>query len=307
MLDLSPKSAVKLGGLLLPNVFITNSDSLPTSLIGSFSLAEQDYFPALQGMIVYNSNPDLSGGTGLFVWNGSDWKRTGAVTCTVVYKNSPNGTAAGKTNSTALKAEIYAIYNDGTTGGGTDRKLKLTAQVKDCPCCGAYTVDGGWLTFMCYNLGASSAYVTPAQQIAAMETSPNSVMGSIYQWGKKKAWSNNGTVSGWSDQATTGATSAGYNADDSAWGYGTVKNTTYDPCPDGFRVPSPEQWLSICGVSQLNMIAEDNPIPTLSGNVWYLRKNGDQIGDHLFLPNIPFRRGSDGSIYTIPDMLIRII
>jgi hypothetical protein len=78
MLDLSPKSAVKLGGLLLPNVFITNSDSLPTSLIGSFSLAEQDYFPALQGVIVYNSNPDLSGGTGLFVWNGSDWKRTGA-------------------------------------------------------------------------------------------------------------------------------------------------------------------------------------------------------------------------------------
>ncbi|MDR1764461.1 MAG: hypothetical protein LBR64_11035, partial [Dysgonamonadaceae bacterium] len=29
MLDLNPKSAANLGGLLLPNVFITNRDSLP--------------------------------------------------------------------------------------------------------------------------------------------------------------------------------------------------------------------------------------------------------------------------------------
>jgi hypothetical protein len=78
MLDLSPKSAAKLGGLLLPNIFITDSDSLPASLLGSFSLDERDNFPDLKGMVVYNSNPDLAGGEGLFVWNGSGWKKTGA-------------------------------------------------------------------------------------------------------------------------------------------------------------------------------------------------------------------------------------
>jgi uncharacterized protein (TIGR02145 family) len=78
ILDLNPKSISQHGGLLLPNVFITNSDSLPAALAGSFSDAERDYSPNLAGLVVYNSNPDLAGGLGIFVWDGSDWKKTGA-------------------------------------------------------------------------------------------------------------------------------------------------------------------------------------------------------------------------------------
>ncbi|MDR1762950.1 MAG: hypothetical protein LBR64_03195, partial [Dysgonamonadaceae bacterium] len=77
MLDLNPKSAANLGGLLFPNIFITNTDSLPASLPGSFTPAEQDYFLDLQGMVVYNSNTDLAGGVGLFVWDGWEWKKIG--------------------------------------------------------------------------------------------------------------------------------------------------------------------------------------------------------------------------------------
>ncbi|MDR1763305.1 MAG: hypothetical protein LBR64_05050, partial [Dysgonamonadaceae bacterium] len=77
-LDLNPKSAANLGGLLFPNVFITSADSLPASLPGSFTPAEQDYFLDLQGMVVYNTNSALAGGVGLFVWDGGKWEKTGA-------------------------------------------------------------------------------------------------------------------------------------------------------------------------------------------------------------------------------------
>jgi hypothetical protein len=78
MLDLNPKSAANLGGLLLPNVFITNRDSLPVGLMGSFSPAERDVNMTLQGLVVFNSNPAIAGGNGIgvYIWDGNIWRHS---------------------------------------------------------------------------------------------------------------------------------------------------------------------------------------------------------------------------------------
>lgn len=67
---------------------------------------------------------------------------SGAVTATVVYQKTLSsaggidGTAKGKDDTTALKVDIYAVYNNNANGTGEDRQVKLTATVKDCSCCG---------------------------------------------------------------------------------------------------------------------------------------------------------------------------
>ena len=62
-------------------------------------------------------------------------------TATVSYNNALNSLAFGLTNSNPLTGDIYVVYNDGATNNGTDRQLKLTAQVKDCSCCGTSFTD----------------------------------------------------------------------------------------------------------------------------------------------------------------------
>jgi hypothetical protein len=80
LLDLNPQSLAKRGGLLLPNVFITNCDSLPVDMMGNFTPAERDVNAALRGLIVYNDNAATVGGTGegIYIWDGNVWRRAGA-------------------------------------------------------------------------------------------------------------------------------------------------------------------------------------------------------------------------------------
>ncbi|MDR1762787.1 MAG: hypothetical protein LBR64_02355, partial [Dysgonamonadaceae bacterium] len=53
---------------------------MPASLVGVDALtdAQRDYYLDLQGMVVYNTNSDLAGGVGLFVWDGWEWKKVGS-------------------------------------------------------------------------------------------------------------------------------------------------------------------------------------------------------------------------------------
>jgi uncharacterized protein (TIGR02145 family) len=202
---------------------------------------------------------------------------TSAVSCTVHYKSTLNSAADGKNNSNALTVDIYAIYNDGPTNNGTDKSVKLTAKIKDCPCCGAYTVDGTWLNFMCYNLGADPTINSPAAQQAA---TPSSVYGSYYGWGTSSI-AGNGTCIYSADAAAT------------AWGDGAAK-TSNDPCPAGWRVPSQAQWESILNGNSghIGLANDGTPYTTSSGNVVVWKKTttttGIQIGNYLFLPAAGF-------------------
>jgi uncharacterized protein (TIGR02145 family) len=105
--------------------------------------------------------------------------------------------------------------------------------------CGAKTVSGGWLKFMCYNLGATTT--------ADPFTFASAILGNFYQWGRNVA---NPRAA---NDVTNFTKSTAYPYD---WkipnGYGTLSNSihqddylwrnhktgTQDPCPAGWHVPS---------------------------------------------------------------------
>jgi hypothetical protein len=70
LLDLN--SAFK-GGLLLPNVSITNVELIPTDFTASFTYQERDVNIDLTGTIVYNTNAYTAKGKGVYVWDGYKW------------------------------------------------------------------------------------------------------------------------------------------------------------------------------------------------------------------------------------------
>jgi uncharacterized protein (TIGR02145 family) len=79
ILDLNPKNVLH-GGLLLPNVSISNVDSIPVDLIGTFTKDERDNYPNLRGLLVYNTNENTVGGNGegIYSWDGGKWCNEGS-------------------------------------------------------------------------------------------------------------------------------------------------------------------------------------------------------------------------------------
>jgi uncharacterized protein (TIGR02145 family) len=145
------------------------------------------------------------------------------------------------------------------------------------------TLPPGYLTFMCYNLGADPN-MTITEQMAYPSPTGNdvtdaTVYGDLYQWGRKSdghqlrtsaayptndGTSENGTVSGVANlDASTGqitlASAVGKFVKGNAspfdwrspqiatlWHNGTATpKTVNDPCPEGWRVPTQAEWGSI--------------------------------------------------------------
>ncbi|MDR0863550.1 MAG: hypothetical protein LBO74_01285 [Candidatus Symbiothrix sp.] len=75
LLDLTTPAGSNLG--LLPlNVSLEDINEIPDVFTNKASITAGD----LQGLIVYNINPDLPDGAGLYVWNGAKWSKI--VSCT---------------------------------------------------------------------------------------------------------------------------------------------------------------------------------------------------------------------------------
>lgn len=175
-----------------------------------------------------------------------------AVSATVNYNTNLNVLAFGLTSSNPLTADIYVIYNDGATNNGTDRQIKITANVKDCACCGAYISPTEWKEFLCHNLGADTS-LDPNVPVVGLQ-------GAYIQWGKRGPnttgdsrvdWQTapNDGPNGFAAAPTAGNPNAGpisgWNVtpemSSTAWGFGGAK-TANDPCPAGYRVPSITEW-----------------------------------------------------------------
>jgi uncharacterized protein (TIGR02145 family) len=208
---------------------------------------------------------------------------SGAKNLSIVYKSDLNSKAAGKNNAEALKVDIYAVYNDQGNGNGADRTVKLTASIKDCSCCGAYTdaAHTQWLSFMCYNLGATHNGVPfmPSQAI----------QGAMYKWGVKdpaltQAQDHaNPSISDW---MTNPVYTTPPGTSDEDW----QMDDGHNPCPAGWRVPAEDEWISI-----IESVEDDwTPIPATSGD-WGISptnyNTGMKIGDALFLPAAGYRSG----------------
>jgi uncharacterized protein (TIGR02145 family) len=213
-------------------------------------------------------------------------------TATLIYANNLNTIAQGITSDNALKVDIYAIYNNGSG----DVAVKLTAKIKDCFFTGAYTVCGGWLEFLPYNLGADPAYSTPEAQMNYLPLNDFDpiVYGDLYQWGrptdgheKRNSFVTNTLATSNTPKHVyfINASTSPYDwlsggKEDDRWT--DMDKAANDPCPNGYKVPTFTQWRSIFN-------DRSGSYGDVSGNnnwAWQTAINtkGTYNGGSLFLP-----------------------
>ena len=246
-----------------PAINVQTYTFTPTSQISKLQFV---YVESSTGLIVQNLDYDKAYETTL--------NNAGPFTVTLTYKQSLNNSAKGLTNANPLTVKIYAIYNDKPDGSGTKTVSELTANIKDCNCCGAMT-SSGWLNIMCHNLGANYS-LDPYEFI---QGNPNGdgtdgTLGAMYQWGRQTdghQFRNSSVSSTQNDTPIPNVFMAGntdwrVNTNDNLWM--DSQKTASDPCPTGWRIPSSAQWQTI-----------------ISSNTWtWIQGKGCKIGDSLFLP-----------------------
>lgn len=256
----------------------------PSSTVSNVRFSIEDVNGAV---ISYMPNADYSA----TVTAGKECKLT------VYFDPNLNTRLLGLTRNQAWKVYISAIY----TEGGVDKVVKLALSLQDCACCGAKVSNGGWLNFMCHNLGADESR-DPFNYHSNLK-------GDLYQWGRtndghqKRTSPNaagpvttldaNGQVAGakkgyfivWGSSCYVMGgdyTNWRYPKDDNLWM--DSQKTVNDPCPPGWKVPSYEQWQDV-----------------LNNNTWTWTGWGRKVGDALYLPAAGSRSPRYGNVASTPE------
>lgn len=235
-----------------------------------------------------------------------------SVTVELYYSGSSGGWySADSTNSTGIIG-LKAILEPGIfeVGGGILRyairgiplgsgvaKFNIDVNGQTCmlqlkivstESCGAYVANGIWKEFMCHNLGADTSVssLSPSwalngnyyqwgrnpdcfgkDGIDDVNTCTGTVYGVAGPWGNDTSNDNAGNIPGFSS----------LTASNNAW-LDWIK-TINDPCPEGFRVPTRNQWAGIANPNlneHLFIGSWESDLTNYSSGV--------MIGDFLFLP-----------------------
>ena len=188
----------------------------------------------------------------------------------------------------------------------------------------------GWITFLCYNLGAIPD-MTIKEQMAYVSNGDTdaTVYGDLYQWGRvadghqlRTSPAVTGPLSGADLDDVTGQAVGAHvgkfvtNTDPISyydWRTPQMYNLWYDngktandPCPTGWRVPSSVEWQSIFDphVGGLIYIPPAGRLMTGSGNYWKWNGNGWIVSPDgtangtvtLFLPAAGARTHNNGTL-----------
>ena len=262
ILDLN--GTVTQGGLLLPNVSITDLGKIPTTFTDA-SVQGQDRVDALAGMIVWNTNTDSGKGIspGVYMWDGDNWK---------MQKAETGSLPAGCVNSTLPAGKLcFMTYNL-----GANPTMTIAQQM---------------------------AYV-PGSLSGTTANTDSTVYGALYQWGRwtdghqlRTSSAIAGPVGSAGLDATTGQviptnaafgrfiTNSAIPVDwrtpqlNTLWGPSMPSS---NPCPTGWHVPSISEWQSVSPAST----AKNNwvmvlPSATSTGGFLVIP---DGVNPTLFLP-----------------------
>lgn len=201
---------------------------------------------------------------------------TTPITATVTFNsnlvNLARGTLIGGTGSQVpLKADIYAIYFDGTG----DKMIKASIIVKDQACCGAKlgTTENTWKPFMCHNLGADNTLdpFTPSSGIGGARYAFGNGSPAITQAQDLDNDNNGGwPVATWISMANT-------QFDGNDW--------ANDPCPSDWRLPTNTELINVIN----NNTKSDVGPWTLSGYIYNVFTAGSNFGGDLLLPAAGYR------------------
>jgi uncharacterized protein (TIGR02145 family) len=195
--------------------------------------------------------------------------------------------------------------------------------------CGAKAADGGWLKFMCYNMGAPAPTATQTlDEItfsssgtgAAADTISNDAKGWLFQWGRKAdghQWRSSAAVAGpvtLSGTTQTPSTDAVKFVTNNAAVPYDWRTPQYDllwrswtdgrfPCPSGWKVPTSSDW----GALYRSGATYGAP-GQATANTWYWENKGyairpDGATTTLFLPAAGNRSttGTLGAVGTLGD------
>lgn len=232
---------------------------------------------------------------------------TTPVSATLSY--SPEAIGSYKTDG--LKSVIYVTYNDNENNSGTDHTLSWPVNIQDQGCCGAYTdaAHTQWATFMCHNLGTNYNLNPFTYIVGNNDNGTDGTLGALYQWGRNTdghQFRNSVAIS--TQVSVDNISSAGVNfvkgyndwlqggGNNNRWGDGSqnadMPKGVNDPCPEGWKVPSQQQWSSIFGGGDGGMVS----VSIAQNNTWTLTNKGFMVGDALFLPLGGWREYNDASL-----------
>ncbi|MDR1591555.1 MAG: fibrobacter succinogenes major paralogous domain-containing protein [Prevotellaceae bacterium] len=229
------------GGLLLSNVYLDKLTHIPANqLIGI--TAEQDANTDLAGTVVYNTNACLKlevsqmnsidmSGRGIYVWDGNKWNKIGKPEHSITF--APYNLGANPAYDTPKKQMAYLATNafsttDATVYGGFFQwgrpDIGHAVKIPD---------------YLRYN-GTDNAVSGPSATIPIDEkfyytnnsdwyTGSNPAPNAL--WGNGKAIGHNFNSA---DGGAIAKTGGGY--------YQKPVKSQYDPCPDGWRVPTQDEW-----------------------------------------------------------------
>ncbi len=208
-------------------------------------------------------------------------------------------------NSPAIGLIVYCL-NCGSNGelqvfnGSTWTNVSGSVALENIVTSSVPTNNGGTLVFMAHNLGADTN-ADPLEPSWKLN-------GAYFQWGKKPvdtngnnyrtkvnngpegfaaapsgpdaSEANDGTVANWS---TTPAADGAWNLTE-----GSPVKTSNDPCPNGFRVPTRNEWVSIYSTTPVNTQTNWSNEGTYSDSPTNYTA-GKKVNNSLYLPASGYR------------------